>query len=276
MKINTNINSMKTQEYMRQNQAKMDQAMNRLSSGKRINSASDDAAGLAIATRMRAKESGLGVAARNTQDGISMIQTAESALSSVSNILVRMRDLAVQAANGTNDTTDKSALQGEFQQLTDQITYITDNTKFNGAKLLDGSAGTAGIVSIQTYDGDTAGQQITVDLTKAKTDTTTLGVNGLDISTGALAAVTALDTALTKVATGRAELGATLNRLDYNISNINSEATNMAASASRIEDADMAKEMSEMTKYKILSEAGVSMLSQANQSAQAVSKLLQG
>ncbi len=267
---------MKTQEYMRQNQAKMDQAMNRLSSGKRINSASDDAAGLAIATRMRAKESGLGVAARNTQDGISMIQTAESALSSVSNILVRMRDLAVQAANGTNDTTDKSALQGEFQQLTDQITYITDNTKFNGAKLLDGSAGTAGIVSIQTYDGDTAGQQITVDLTKAKTDTTTLGVNGLDISTGALAAVTALDTALTKVATGRAELGATLNRLDYNISNINSEATNMAASASRIEDADMAKEMSEMTKYKILSEAGVSMLSQANQSAQAVSKLLQG
>jgi flagellin len=276
MKINTNINSMKTQEYMRQNQAKMDQAMNRLSSGKRINSASDDAAGLAIATRMRAKESGLGVAARNTQDGISMIQTAESALSSVSNILVRMRDLAVQAANGTNDTTDKSALQGEFQQLTDQITYITDNTKFNGAKLLDGSAGTAGIVSIQTYDGDTAGQQITVDLTKAKTDTTTLGVNGLDISTGALAAVTALDTALTTVATGRAELGATLNRLDYNISNINSEATNMAASASRIEDADMAKEMSEMTKYKILSEAGVSMLSQANQSAQAVSKLLQG
>jgi flagellin len=276
MKINTNINSMKTQEYMRQNQAKMDQAMNRLSSGKRINSASDDAAGLAIATRMRAKESGLGVAARNTQDGISMIQTAESALSSVSNILVRMRDLAVQAANGTNDSTDKTALQGEFKQLTDQITYITDNTKFNGAKLLDGSAGTAGIVSIQTYDGDTAGQQITVDLTKAKTDTTTLGVNGLDISTGALAAVTALDTALTKVATGRAELGATLNRLDYNISNINSEATNMAASASRIEDADMAKEMSEMTKYKILSEAGVSMLSQANQSAQAVSKLLQG
>ncbi|MFX3622715.1 MAG: flagellin [Ectobacillus sp.] len=275
MRINTNINSMKTQEYMRQNQAKMDKAMNRLSSGKRINSAADDAAGLAIATRMRAKESGLGVASRNTQDGISMIQTAESALNSVSNILVRMRDLAVQAANGTNGASDTAALQGEFAQLSTQIGYIKDNTEFNGAKLLDGSAGTAGMVSIQTYDGDTAGQQIQIDLTKADLSTLSTNVAALDISTGALAAITALDTAINTVATGRADLGATLNRLDYNINNINSEATNMAASASQIEDADMAKEMSEMTKYKILSEAGISMLSQANQSAQAVNKLLQ-
>ncbi|MFX3660052.1 MAG: flagellin [Ectobacillus sp.] len=272
MRINTNINSMKTQEYMRQNQAKMDKAMNRLSSGKRINSAADDAAGLAIATRMRAKESGLGVASRNTQDGISMIQTAESALNSVSNILVRMRDLAVQAANGTNGASDTAALQGEFAQLSTQIGYIKDNTEFNGAKLLDGSAG---MVSIQTYDGDTAGQQIQIDLTKADLSTLSTNVAALDISTGALAAITALDTAINTVATGRADLGATLNRLDYNINNINSEATNMAASASQIEDADMAKEMSEMTKYKILSEAGISMLSQANQSAQAVNKLLQ-
>ena len=136
MRINTNINSMRTQEYMRQNQDKMNNAMNRLSSGKRINSAADDAAGLAIATRMRAKESGLSVAARNTQDGMSLIRTADSALNSVSNILLRMRDLANQSANGTNTNENQIALQKEFGELQKQIDYISDNTQFNDKNLL--------------------------------------------------------------------------------------------------------------------------------------------
>lgn len=136
MRINTNINSMRTQEYMRQNQAKMSNAMDRLSSGKRINSASDDAAGLAIATRMKAREGGLNVAGRNTQDGMSLIRTADSALNSVSNILLRMRDLANQSANGTNTKGNQASLQKEFAQLTEQIDYIAKNTQFNDQQLL--------------------------------------------------------------------------------------------------------------------------------------------
>ncbi|UOY93373.1 flagellin [Ectobacillus sp. JY-23] len=276
MKINTNINSMKTQEYMRQNEAKMNQAMNRLSSGKRINSAADDAAGLAIATRMRAKESGLAVASRNTQDGISMIRTGEAALNSVSNILVRMRDLAVQSANGTNDTKDQASLDSEFKELQKQIDYIAANTKFNNQALLDTTAGKT--VKVQTLDSSVAADQI--DVTFASAKAADLGVDAATIditdATKSQAAIAAIDSAIDDVAESRANLGATLNRLDFNVENLNSQATNMAASASQIQDADMAKEMSEMTKYKILSEAGVSMLSQANQSAQAVSKLLQG
>ncbi len=136
MRINTNINSMRTQEYMRQNQDKMNVSMNRLSSGKRINSAADDAAGLAIATRMRARQSGLEKASQNTQDGMSLIRTAESAMNSVSNILTRMRDLAVQSSNGTNTKDNQSALQKEFAELQEQINYIATNTEFNDTKFI--------------------------------------------------------------------------------------------------------------------------------------------
>ncbi|MFA2808413.1 MULTISPECIES: flagellin N-terminal helical domain-containing protein [Bacillus cereus group] len=365
MKINTNINSMRTQEYMRQNQAKMSNAMDRLSSGKRINNASDDAAGLAIATRMRARESGLGVAADNTQNGMSLIRTADSAMNSVSNILLRMRDIANQSANGTNTNDNKAALQKEFSALQNQITYIADNTQFNDKNLLKADT----TVNIQTLDSSNADQQIGIEL-KAVTleklginkisigaagaagatidqkdiDAVTKGINDLtetstkatdiqgikdalnNIKAGmdpaevtaienalngfkegqstptaagvdaiqaaltgaklptataatdkadALAAVAAIDTALTTVADNRATLGATLNRLDFNVNNLKSQSSAMASAASQIEDADMAKEMSEMTKFKILNEAGISMLSQANQTPQMVSKLLQ-
>ncbi|OOR27358.1 flagellin N-terminal helical domain-containing protein [Bacillus cereus] len=289
MRINTNINSMRTQEYMRQNQDKMNTSMNRLSSGKRINSAADDAAGLAIATRMRAKENGLGVASRNTQDGISLIRTADSALNSVSNILLRMRDLAVQSANGTNSVDDQKALQKEFGQLTDQIDYIAKNTKFNDTELLTGK----GPVKIQTHD---TGGQIDITLTdvqkaslkgspKADGTATAVAIDTLQIGqkTGDAnsdkvkpnEAITVIDNIIKGITTSRADLGATLNRLDFNVANLNSQASSMASSASQIEDADMAKEMSEMTKFKILNEAGISMLSQANQTPQMVSKLLQ-
>lgn len=364
MRINTNINSMRTQEYMRQNQAKMSNSMDRLSSGKRINSAADDAAGLAIATRMKAREGGLNVAARNTQDGMSLIRTADSALNSVSNILLRMRDLANQSATGTNTTKNQVALNKEFSALKEQITYIADNTQFNDKNLLK----TTQEIKIQTLDSDSASQQIGIKLEGASL--TDLGIADLSIETPltddaktslaafdkfkgdyakaanlaeqkaavatfatafkeagfdskdvnkvtaaatgfatkatdattasteynaivtafdaikdtakldtakspVLNAVGQLDVALTTVADNRATLGATLNRLDFNVNNLKSQENSMAASASQIEDADMAKEMSEMTKFKILNEAGISMLSQANQTPQMVSKLLQ-
>lgn len=466
MRINTNINSMRTQEYMRQNQAKMSNAMDRLSSGKRINNASDDAAGLAIATRMRARESGLSVAANNTQDGMSLIRTADSALNSVSNILLRMRDIANQSANGTNTSDNQAALQKEFGELQKQIDYISSNTQFNDKNLLDGSNGT---INIQTLDSNDSTKQIGIQLSNVSTNS--LGIDNLNIGksktsqqtldnvtktfntlnstlTGAdqltdanvadrvseakeafekiqgtlnhadlqkmqqafknydnaktldkvataeaiksaftevsgnievtkisksaleeiktsisntknandtnhsekvnkaveafgklrgyltddqaktiqdkindynddkknddatkkaaaaqeiekafaalepnikvasnadestaaanpLSAVKAIDEALKRIADDRANLGATLNRLDFNVNNLKSQSSSMASAASQIEDADMAKEMSEMTKFKILNEAGISMLSQANQTPQMVSKLLQ-
>ncbi|MGZ7148015.1 flagellin N-terminal helical domain-containing protein [Bacillus sp. BC08] len=397
MRINTNINSMRTQEYMRQNQAKMSNSMDRLSSGKRINNASDDAAGLAIATRMRARENGLGVAANNTQDGMSLIRTADSAMNSVSNILLRMRDLANQSANGTNTDKNQAALNKEFDALKEQINYISTNTEFNDKKLLDGSNKS---IAIQTLDNADTNKQININLSNTSTkaleidsltisgstpiagkttiskitaeqlesaksdieaftkaqenlakltagtddgsgtitgasseDDIKLAVNNFksafekmqplmsdaDITTvqtkidefkeaaptlkaaqdmgkaftktmeptvdkeitkaatkpNASDAIAAIDKALTTVADSRATLGATLNRLDFNVNNLKSQASSMASAASQIEDADMAKEMSEMTKFKILNEAGISMLSQANQTPQMVSKLLQ-
>ncbi|MBJ8080524.1 flagellin [Bacillus cereus group sp. N14] len=445
MRINTNINSMRTQEYMRQNQAKMSNAMDRLSSGKRINNASDDAAGLAIATRMRARESGLGVAANNTQDGMAVIRTADSAMNSVSNILLRMRDIANQSANGTNTTKNQVALQKEFGELQKQIDYIANNTQFNDKNLLDGSNDT---INIQTLDSEDGSRQIGIKLgnvstsalgidtlnigsdkiTEATLDKATAAFNNLtankdekavaaakdaynqikgslssgdvkaldeafeayanaaggakdsaataiqqafntksapqmaklskdvyeaaetaikslgadsnakdvaaaqaefdkikdymksdaralvqgkfdafdgvdaakkgdsisgaftglaagklpvlttdsnDSASNPLQAIKAIDAALKTIADNRATLGATLNRLDFNVNNLKSQASSMASAASQIEDADMAKEMSEMTKFKILNEAGISMLSQANQTPQMVSKLLQ-
>ncbi|KAA0797438.1 flagellin [Bacillus sp. JAS102] len=287
MRINTNINSMRTQEYMRQNQDKMNNAMNRLSSGKRINSAADDAAGLAIATRMRAKESGLNVAARNTQDGMSLIRTADSALDSVSNILLRMRDLANQSATGSNNKGNQASLQKEFAELQDQIDYIANNTQFNDQSLLKDDKE----VAIQTIDSSDAGTQLKIQLKNStleglslQKDTVKIGEDTIadaddaaqaSDASSATEAIKAIDNALRTVAENRATLGATLNRFDFNVNNLKSQESTMASSASQIEDADMAKEMSEMTKFKILNEAGISMLSQANQTPQMVSKLLQ-
>ncbi|MGD6892126.1 flagellin [Bacillus mobilis] len=272
MRINTNINSMRTQEYMRQNQDKMNTAMNRLSSGKSINSAADDAAGLAIATRMRAKEGGLNVGARNTQDAMSALRTGDAALGSVSNILLRMRDLATQAANGTNDAKDTASLGKEYDQLKLEIIHIAETTNFNGNKFLDKTAGGGKDLTIQLSDAASDTLDIKAIDLKVLTSTT-LGT--LTNGTTAATEMGKLDTAIQKIADERATFGSQLNRLDHNLNNVTSQATNMAAAASQIEDADMAKEMSEMTKFKILNEAGISMLSQANQTPQMVSKLLQ-
>ncbi|EJS67152.1 flagellin [Bacillus cereus] len=290
MRINTNINSMRTQEYMRQNQDKMNNAMNRLSSGKSINSAADDAAGLAIATRMRAKEGGLNVGARNTQDAMSALRTTDSALNSISNILLRMRDLATQSANGTNADKDQDSLNLEFKALQEEIDHIAGKTNFNGKSLL-AAAGPDKNISVQL--SDVASDNLVITAVNASATglglTKTIGapIASSDggggtpaaapstVDNDAAGAIGELDKAIQKVADMRATFGSQLNRLDHNLNNVNSQATNMAASASQIEDADMAKEMSEMTKFKILNEAGISMLSQANQTPQMVSKLLQ-
>ncbi|MEK4706589.1 flagellin N-terminal helical domain-containing protein [Bacillus sp. FSL R10-2780] len=271
MRINTNINSMRTQEYMRQNQDKMNTSMNRLSSGKSINSAADDAAGLAIATRMRAKEGGLNVGARNTQDAMSALRTTDSALNSISNILLRMRDLATQSANGTNDGKDKDSLQLEFNELSTEIGHIAGKTNFNGKNLL---AAKGADIDIQL--SDVSGDKLTIKSVDATTGATGLNLTKtIGASGDAAESIKELDKAIQSVADMRATFGSQLNRLDHNLNNVNSQSTNMAASASQIEDADMAKEMSNMTKFKILNEAGISMLSQANQTPQMVSKLLQ-
>ncbi|QWG32942.1 flagellin [Bacillus mycoides] len=270
MRINTNINSMHTQEYMRQNQDKMNTSMNRLSSGKSINSAADDAAGLAIATRMRAKEGGLNVGARNTQDAMSALRTTDSALNSISNILLRMRDIATQSANGTNETKDQASLDLEFQELHKEIDHIAEKTNFNGKSLL---AAPGANIDIQL--SDVSGDKLTIKSISAKADTLLTAGNNVLTPAAANTAITKLDTAIQTVADARATFGSQLNRLDHNLNNVNSQSTNMAAAASQIEDADMAKEMSNMTKFKILNEAGISMLSQANQTPQMVSKLLQ-
>ncbi|WP_144610781.1 flagellin [Bacillus cereus] len=289
MRINTNINSMRTQEYMRQNQDKMNTSMNRLSSGKSINSAADDAAGLAIATRMRAKEGGLSVGARNTQDAMSALRTGDSALGSISNILLRMRDLATQASSGTNNLTDSASLNKEYQQLATEIDHIAQKTNFNGNSFLNSNGddkdplkGPKG-TDIKIQLSDAANDNLEIKAIDATT-TALLGkaIGSLTDATdpaAAIAAATAemqkIDTAIQNVADARATFGSQLNRLDHNLNNVTSQATNMAAAASQIEDADMAKEMSNMTKFKILNEAGISMLSQANQTPQMVSKLLQ-
>nr|ABV23551.1 flagellin B [Bacillus thuringiensis serovar kurstaki] len=280
MRINTNINSMRTQEYMRQNQDKMNTSMNRLSSGKSINSAADDAAGLAIATRMRAKEGGLNVGARNTQDAMSALRTGDAALGSVSNILLRMRDLATQASSGTNNDKDIASMDKEYQALAQEINHIADKTNFNGNAFLNkGTNPDEGKdITIQLSDASSDTMIIaaieTKKLTTANLAVSTDGTKELDATTAATE-ITALDTAIQNIADARATFGSQLNRLDHNLNNVTSQATNMAASASQIEDADMAKEMSNMTKFKILNEAGISMLSQANQTPQMVSKLLQ-
>ncbi|EJV87600.1 flagellin N-terminal helical domain-containing protein [Bacillus cereus] len=273
MRINTNINSMRTQEYMRQNQDKMNTAMNRLSSGKSINSAADDAAGLAIATRMRAKEGGLNVGARNTQDAMSALRTGDSALQSISNILLRMRDLATQASSGTNGDTDVASIGKEYAELKLEIDHIADKTNFNGKAFLAEATGGNADISVQLSDatGDTLEIQ---SLDVKELTTKNLGTSMAN-NAEAAAELVPLDAAIQAIADARATFGSQLNRLDHNLNNVTSQATNMAAAASQIEDADMAKEMSEMTKFKILNEAGISMLSQANQTPQMVSKLLQ-
>jgi len=267
MKINTNVVSSNTQNLLRKSAQGLEKSMERLSSGKRINSASDDAAGLAIATRMDSKIRGMDVGVRNSNDGISAAQTAESALGSITNILQRMRDLAVQSSNGTNNSDDRGALDKEYGQLKDEIDHIANNTTFNGVNLLNAS----GSIDIQL--SDVKGDAMSINTIDATAATLTVAT-GITTAADAGNAMKEIDDAIKTVSTQRAEYGANLNRLNFNIDNISSAKNNLESAKSRIEDADMAAEVSEMTKNKILQQSGMAMLSQANQNPQMVMQLI--
>ncbi|MBA3941113.1 MAG: flagellin FliC [Sphingopyxis sp.] len=274
--INTNVSALRAQNNSRVANNMQSQAMERLSSGKRINSAKDDAAGLAIATRMDASARGLNVAIRNANDGISLAQTAESAAGSISNILVRMRDLAMQASTGTLGDDDRAAIQTEVDALISQIGDITGRTTFNKNNLLDGTGGAAGDGTFAIQTGLNDGEVVNIaigDLTAA-----TLGVDALDFNdpADASAALTTLDTAIQTVATERANLGAQQNRLEVTVDNLTSSVVNLADSKSRIEDADFSAESTKLAAAQILSQASTAMLAQANQSQQGVMNLLRG
>ncbi len=266
--INTNVSALHAQNSSRMANKMLGNAMERLSSGKRINTAKDDAAGLAIATRMDAQVRGLNQAVRNANDGISLAQTAEGAMGEISNILVRMRELAVQSANGTSAASDRTAIQAEATALLSQINDIAGRTDFNGTNLLNA----AGTFAIQT--GVDSGQ--TVDIAFVAMNATGLAVNTVDLSTvaGASTAMGLIDTAIDTVATQRANAGAAQSRLEATVNNLTSTATNLTEARSRIEDADFSAESTKLAAAQILSQASNAMLAQANQSQQGVLNLL--
>jgi len=272
LSVNTNIGSLNAQRNLSKSQGGLSKAMQRLSSGLRINSAKDDAAGLAISDRMTSQIRGLNQAVRNANDGISLAQTAEGALQETTNILQRMRELSVQSANGTNTTADRSSLQAEFSQLQSEVKRIAENTSFNGQVLLSGAFASTGM----TFQvGADAGQSITVKIADATAKT--LGVSttiGISTTARASASITAIDAAISKVDVTRGDLGAVQNRFESTISNLSNIAENLSAARSRILDADIAAETSAMTKNNILQQAGVSILAQANQTPQLALSLL--
>lgn len=272
--INTNVASLNAQRNLGTSQTALAKSMQRLSSGLRINSAKDDAAGLAISDRMTAQIRGLNQAARNANDGISLAQTAEGALQETTNILQRMRELAVQSANDTNTSSDRSSLQAEVSSLISEIDRIAETTSFNGKVLLDSSQ-TGALGSAIFHVGANADQTITVEVDDATASA--LGVNATTVATqsGANTAITSIDDALKLVDESRGKLGAVQNRFESTIANLNNVAENLSAARSRILDADIAQETSAMTKSNILQQAGVAILAQANQAPQLALSLLQ-
>ena len=270
MRINNNIMAMNTHRQLGIANNGGAKAMEKLSSGFRINRAGDDAAGLAISEKMRGQIRGLNQATRNAQDGISLIQTAEGALQETHSILQRMRELAVQSANDTNqDSVDRQAIQAEVTSLLEEIDRIAGQTEFNEKGLLQ-----TGGVAFKFHIGANEGQSI--DVTIGDMDAATLLIDSIDLGTqgGADSAITLINDAINSVSTERANLGAVQNRLEHTINNLGTSAENLQASESRIRDVDMAKEMMEFTKQNILQQAATAMLAQANQAPQGVLQLL--
>ena len=275
--INTNIASLNAQRNLGSSQNSLNTSMQRLSSGLRINSAKDDAAGLAISDRMTSQIRGLNQAVRNANDGISLAQTAEGAMQETTNMLQRMREIAIQAANDTNSVEDRASLQEEADQLTEEIERIALTASFNGTVLLDGNATN---LTFQVGADGGANNQIVVDVSSLNMTAATLigSATSVDITsdaTVATAALTTLDSAIQDVDTARGELGAVQNRFESTIANLSNISENVSAARSRILDADIAQETSNMTKYNILQQAGVSILAQANQQPQLALSLLQ-
>ncbi|GAA1576933.1 flagellin Hag [Dactylosporangium maewongense] len=281
LRINNNIAAQNSYRNLSVTDNQMSKSLEKLSSGFRINRAADDAAGLSISEGLRSQIGGLKVAVRNAQDGISVVQTAEGALTETHSILQRMRDLSVQASStGSQDSDARTAAQTEFTQLNEELNRIATTTAFGGQKLLDPTASYTG--TFQVGANTASADQITVSLGTTAFggvavtgfDSTGLGTDALDLVTNASAAITAIDTAIKGVSTARATLGAYQNRFEHTINNLNVAVENLSASESRIRDTDMAQEMVSFTRSQILTQAGTSMLAQANQAPQNVLSLL--
>ncbi len=277
--INTNVMSLNAQRNLSASSSSLATSMQRLSSGLRVNSAKDDAAGLAIAERMNAQVKGMRVAVRNANDGISLAQTAEGALAKIGDNLQRMRELAVQSANDTNGTSDRAALDKEYKALAAENGRVITSTEFNGQKLLTGTGGTAGVFSFQVGAESAADNQISVTTTDIAAAMTTATADGTvaTLGTDAAAARTAMDAvdvAIDQITTARADFGATQNRFDTVIANLQVAAENQAASRGRIMDADFAVETANLSRGQILQQAGTAMVAQANQLPQGVLSLL--
>ena len=293
--VNTNANASIAQNALARNERSMNTAMERLSTGQRINSASDDAAGLAIGSRMTSQIRGLETGIRNAADAISMISTADGALIEVTNMLQRMRELALQASNGTTTEADRNYLNAEYQNLVSEIERIAVNTQWNGRSILDGSANATGDATVAFQVGANGGQTIAVDFGNISQDsgsgttvfetfeTSGTMAAGAFISAQttasaiatATAAMTKIDSAITAVNSQRATFGAAMNQLTYAVDNLSNVRVNAEASRSRIMDADYAVETSELARTQIISQAGTAMLAQANQLPQTVLSLLQ-
>ncbi|CDM24590.1 Flagellar biosynthesis protein FliC [Castellaniella defragrans 65Phen] len=279
--INTNYLALVSQNNLNKSQSSLNSAIQRLSSGLRINSAKDDAAGQAIANRFTANIKGLTQAARNANDGISMAQTTEGSLNEINNNLQRIRELTVQAYNGTNSSDDLNSINAEIKQRLDEIQRVADQTQFNGTKVLNGSAASGIAIQVGANDGET----ITISGTDARVNTLLSGTSAINsnglvitasggVSSVASGALAEIDAAINNVDKMRSDLGAIQNRFESTIANLNNTITNLTASRSRIEDADYAVEVSNMTRAQILQQAGTAVLAQANQVPQTMLSLL--
>ena len=269
--INTNAGSLSAQRNLTSTSRSMQQSISRLSSGLRIQSASDNAAGMAVSENMRAQQGGYKQAMRNANDGVAVLQTAESGYQNISDLLIRMRELAVQSASDSISNTERGYLDTEFSDLSDEINRVAAVVEYNGIGLLDGSAGTA---IFQVGTRNSADDRIMVDL---QTQTATaLGVNGEDIATqvAAQSAIQVIDSAMGFLNTDRATLGSTINTLNSAVDHLASTIENYGNSLSQIRDADMAEESAEFSKNQVMQQAGVAMLSQANAQPNLVLRLL--
>ena len=275
LRIYNNVEAQNAHRQLQATNGKLSDTMERLSSGLRINRAADDAAGLAVSEEMRTQIRGMKVASRNALDGVSLVQVADGALSGVNDMLQRIRDLAVQAANGTLTDLQRGNLNQEVQSIIAEMARVASDTEFNGVKILSGSVATA--ASAITLQVGANGNQV-IAFTVATMTASDLGISGLSVSTAAsaTAAIASIDAAIRSVNSQRASMGAIQNRLEQTISRLELTSENLQAAESRIRDADMASEMIDYTRNQILQQSGTAMLAQANQAPQSILQLLQG
>ena len=277
LRINTNVASLNAQRSLARTTGRLTRSFSRLSTGHRIAVAADDAAGLAISERLKAKIRSTDQAARNAQDGISLVQTAEGAMAEINEILIRMRELAIQAKNGTTSAADKDTLNLEFQALIEEVDRIAMTTDFNNTQLLDGSQ--VGGITLHVGADVTTNDTLLVNLVDIRAQSAGVGIDALDIGSvlgDFTVAITTIDSAIDTVSGSRGELGAVQNRLMTVIANLAVNSENLQAANSRIVDVDVAQETANLTKLSILQQAAISVLAQANVQPQAALSLLQG